>query len=745
MRKYVRPYMTDAELTAAQSMASAALSTATWPVNYYETPTASIYLAAILGVGDQLEHIVATIPDTTYDGDRWYAYYHHTPQIVLGLGSPEAVLRETNRLKLVLRSPEYITGWLATTETANLDQIVKSIRAIGTKEEAEALVDVFARVVSPIAAPYMLELIRESKAPKPAKEWLDRHPTHAIYGLIPAAVGAGRNAEAATDFLRRQKKLGRIDVITAVLDGQPTQVVDRVRTTVIDYIEREYTPFDASSTPAWLADALSTVVPNKKRMVDVADLPPVVVGDFKLNDEQVKLFVEVLATSTLEHPQPVVAAVKKHTDPLDEFAWELFEKWMTDGAPAKEKWQMASIGLIGGDVSALKLAPLIRKWPGESQHQRAVLGLECLRAIGTDTALMQINGIANKVAFKGIKQRAAECMDDIAKARNMTRTQLEDRIVPDCDLDERGSRIFDFGPRQFRFVLSPEMKAMVKDASAKVSTDLPKPNSKDDAALAEAAVAEWKLLKKQVSEVAKIQAARLEQVMVTGRRWTAAEFDQLLVKHPLMTNLVRMLVWGAYDFDGKLLSTFRVTEDQSLADNSDGAFVVPDGAQVGIPHPLQMTQEDKSAWGEIWADYEIVPPFSQLGRATFAIVDAERGIVEMKRFGDKRLPCATVIFTLEKLGWQRSQPADGGGFNEHTKPFSGANVTAVAQYEPGTWIGGIQDGDPQKIEDVFFVPGIFLPGEMWPEHKKRLTWGDVDPVVVSEVLADLTSIYAKEK
>ncbi len=34
----------------------------------------------------------------------------------------------------------------------------------------------------------------------------------------------------------------------------------------------------------------------------------------------------------------------------------------------------------------------------------------------------------------------------------------------DCDLDERGSRVFDFGPRQFKFVLGPEMKPMLKDA-----------------------------------------------------------------------------------------------------------------------------------------------------------------------------------------------------------------------------------------------------------------------------------------
>ena len=50
---------------------------------------------------------------------------------------------------------------------------------------------------------------------------------------------------------------------------------------------------------------------------------------------------------------------------------------------------------------------MVRAWPGESQHQRAVLGLECLRAIGTDVALMQLNGIAQKLSFKGLKARAA--------------------------------------------------------------------------------------------------------------------------------------------------------------------------------------------------------------------------------------------------------------------------------------------------------------------------------------------------
>jgi hypothetical protein len=90
------------------------------------------------------------------------------------------------------------------------------------------------------------------------------------------------------------------------------------------------------------------------------------------------------------------------------------------------------------------------------------------------------------------------------------------------------------------------MKPLVRDAAGKVRSDLPAPTKADDRDKAEAAVAEWKLLKKTLREVLKIQADRLEDAMITGRRWTPEEFHPLLVKHPLMVNLARQLVLAAY-------------------------------------------------------------------------------------------------------------------------------------------------------------------------------------------------------
>ncbi len=54
-------------------------------------------------------------------------------------------------------------------------------------------------------------------------------------------------------------------------------------------------------------------------------------------------------------------------------------------------------------------------------------------------------------------------MEAIAQDRGLTRDQLADRIVPDLGLDERGSRVLDYGPRQFRLVFGPNLKPRLRD------------------------------------------------------------------------------------------------------------------------------------------------------------------------------------------------------------------------------------------------------------------------------------------
>lgn len=137
---------------------------------------------------------------------------------------------------------------------------------------------------------------------------------------------------------------------------------------------------------------------------------------------------------------------------------------------------------------------------------------------------------------------AREKIDQIAEARGLTADELADRLVPDLGLDERGTRVLDFGPRSFRVVFDESLKPAVLDETKKRLPDLPKPKQTDDAEKAKEATDTWKALKKDAKVLAAGQLLRLEVAMCAQRRWAMPVFQRFLVDHPLLAHVVRRLL-----------------------------------------------------------------------------------------------------------------------------------------------------------------------------------------------------------
>jgi predicted DNA-binding WGR domain protein len=743
LRRYILPYLTEPEAEELRGAVRDRLD----PNDTEEAGWHAWCLAAYLGMHEELPAYAAARKDGEFEhyGQFYQGECWDTPHLIIfNLPDYRQVESETRRLKLPLRAADAITAWLVHTQWHALGLPRDGILATTDKARAERMTKALAQANAPELAPVMLQLARESKAVASARQWLEDNPGNAIAGLIPAAAGEGKLAEAAVEHLREATKKGHGEFIEEQLQSAAPEVAVKVRQAILGHEEKTYPALDAKTTPRWLKQALSAAPPAKlPGFVRPTRLPPVLIDRRRLSDEHLLALLAALKASPLGSPPPLAAALKQQADraALDAFAWKLFEQWLAEGAPSKEKWAFLALGHLGGDAVALKLTPLVRAWPGESQHQRAVTGLECLRAIGTDTALMQLNGIAQKLKFQGLKNKAKEFMEAIAKDKGLSRDQLEDRIVPDLGLDQRGTRVFDFGPRRFEVVLGPDLKPLVRDDERKLRDDLPKPGTKDDAGKANAAVAEWKVLKKALREAVKVQAFRLEQAMVVGRRWAPDEFRTLLVRHPLMVNLVRRLLWGGHDAKGKLVRTFRVTEEGEYADAEDRPRTLDGLASVGVVHPLHLSEEERSKWGQVFGDYEVIAPFPQLGRPVYSLEKAEAKAKEIKRFAGKKVPATTLWGTLERLGWVRGAPGDGGMVHEHSKSFPAAGVTAVLGYEEGVAVGFMQGWGDQKLEGVFFVKTA--ERQSWFERKKALVLGQLDAVVLSEVLADLTLLASK--
>ncbi|WP_424188960.1 DUF4132 domain-containing protein [Actinokineospora sp. G85] len=557
-----------------------------------------------------------------------------------------------------------------------------------------------------------------------ALAWFARHGADGVRPLVPDALAKpGKARTAAEGALRLVAQRAGDDAVLAVA--------------------REYGPDAEAAVRALLAadplDALPATLPAIGDWADPALLPQLALagGRSALPAAQVGHVLTILSLGRPGAPYAGLAQVKAATDPasLARFGWRLFCLWMIGGHVAKDGWALTALGEVGDDEVVRGLAPLIRAWPGEGGHQRAVAGLDVLAEIGTDVALTHLSGIADKVRFKGLKTKAAEKVAAVADGLGLTGEQLADRLVPDLGLDANGSMVLDYGPRQFTVGFDEQLKPFVVDADGVPRKVLPKPGAQDDLALAPQAYKLFAGLKKDVKTIATDQVRRLRQAMVTGRRWSAHEFTELFATHPLLWHLVRRLVWGVHTGSGELVSSFRLAEDRTLADVDDTAFTLPADCSVGVVHPLHLG-DAVTPWGELFADYQILQPFPQLSREVHALTEDDRRARRLTRFEGVTVPTGRVLGLVHR-GWERARPRDSGMERWISKRV-GPDRVLVVGLDPGIY-SGYMDNDPEMT-----IERVWLAGRTGGPHRAGEddghTFDGLDPVAASEFLADLAAL-----
>ena len=584
--------------------------------------------------------------------------------------------------------------------------------------------------IAPLAARALLKL---KKARVPAASWLRRHRRTAMTRLLPDAVGKkGSQRDAAehalrwlvTDIPTGREELAAIAAEYAKAEPQVTEALAQV----LDRDPLARFPAKLPKFPAWFS-------PSAVR-------PPELRTGGALSGDAIVALVEMLAFSTPDAVYAGIDDVKSATTSksLADFSWDLFSAWLAEGAPSKDGFAMRGVGWMGDDECARQLTRLIRKWPGEAAHARAVTGLEVLVDIGSDVALMNLNGIAEKLKFKGLQEKAREKIAQLAEARDLTPEELSDRLAPDLDLDERGGLDLVFGERKFRAGFDEFLKPWVKDMTGARLKDLPKPNKSDDPELSKDASARWSGLKKDARAVASLQITRLENMLSTSRRVKREVFWAFFAAHPLIRHLAQRLVWGIYDdVDPRSAPTtiFRVSDDLSVTDAADDTldivFSDEEPGVIGLVHPLHLPDGGLDKWGALFGDYEIAQPFPQLGRETYVLTEAEKAASEIVRFEGVKVEAARIRGMAAK-GWPLGSPQDAGVISWIERPvvFSdGKRETVSIDFEGGLFTGA------SEYEDKVQTLGKLSTYLGWYGRNRQAdarTFGELDPVTASEML-----------
>lgn len=611
------------------------------------------------------------------------------------------------------------------------------------------------KVHHPATARLMASLAREGNYRTQAEQWLKENGANAIAGLIPLLATRGKGRETAIDLLRHYKQQGHEELIVATRDALVEETGKKqLETHVLDWSYQQKPYLTAANTPAWLEGLSKKKLAKLPSWLTSTSFPPQFLADHsaQLTPEQVMTLVEHLQSEgdSHSHSEATLGARRDLSRrELGQLAWSIFDAWLKAGTSTREKWAYLCVGHVGTSLEGQKVAPYFKIWPKQNKWRMAQDVLYIYRMIGSDGALMTLHGVTQKVKQKSVRGQAERLLKEIATARNLTPSELEDRIIPDCELDEKGCHVFDYGPRQFSLAFDSEFKPVLRDeARHKIIKSLPKPGKHDDEEMAEEARATFKAMKKQLKEVISVQTPRLESAMIAGRTWRGEDFQSLLVEHPLMCHFARRLLWGISSDDGTVQTCFRVDEENALVDAEDEPFALPPEARVCIVHPLQLTQEQLETWGTIFGDYEIFPPFLQLNRPVYDLDDEEKKdpkAVTITRFSKLKIPGISIKGFVDKSPlWRKGQAEDAGIVNVFWCTFDHLDISCTVRMELGFDISGYWSEDG-GLSELYFYKGKAVT-YYWGSSKKKsgvYYLKDVPKLALSEVLYSLYQFTSK--
>ncbi len=381
-------------------------------------------------------------------------------------------------------------------------------------------------------------------------------------------------------------------------------------------------------------------------------LPPLLLREGgRLPERASRHLVEMLVF--LEAGKPPYAGAALVRDALDRVALDRFLIALVEAAGnTEDDWAMLGLAALGGPDAMRAIVKRVKEWnASQSTRERALDALDTMVLGGRDAAAA-LTELLRKGTRGLVGERASHVLREIARREHLSEDELADMSTPSLDLASDGTVTLDFGPRTLRVVLGDDLSAIVVDeAGARVASV--RALKTDDPVKARASLDRLKSLKKALGESARAAAARLEQSMVLSRVWEMAIFRDY-VAHPLLGRVARRFVWARIDRrTGGVLATFRVSEDGSFADTNDSAVALGDDERVRVVHPMELAATNLARWSDVFADYEIIQPFPQLGRATFAPTREELVENALSRFRGKKALQMAIMGRLTSRGWEK--------------------------------------------------------------------------------------------
>lgn len=394
------------------------------------------------------------------------------------------------------------------------------------------------------------------------------------------------------------------------------------------------------------------------------------------------------------------------------------------GSAVKDKGLLALTVAMPGAELAATFQRYAKAHVGRRAQTEALV--HALAANGQPAAIQELLAVSRRFRQATVQETAQRLAGELAERRGWTADQLADRTVQTAGFEDDGLLHLDLGSREYVGRITPAFALELTSDAGKVVKALPAPRAQDDPELVAAAKKQLTASRKELKAVVALQTQRLYEAMCVGRTWTASEWQEYLLGHPVMSRLVERLVW-VENPGTERARPFR-PDGGALVDADDEDVELGEGSTVGLAHAVLLGPEATAAWTAHLADYEVTPLFAQLDVATPDVPGGATAIDDHKGwFSDS----FSLRGRATKRGYSRSQAEDAGWFSAYTKAFTSAGIVVQIEFT-----------------------GSFVPEENIPAAVTALTFertgrgsgrgtariADLPPVLVAEAYRDYVAV-----
>ncbi len=589
--------------------------------------------------------------------------------------------------------------------------------------------DAIAHIGTPLAVPIVVQTFSRTPSLRRAtRSWLTRFADLAAHALVPLAAGVSPEAIGLANLYPQKRDTLRSTSARALAfirdDERVMEIAKQIGLAEEAEAALAIHPLAGRAPPSRIP--WHTGLPRAR----LKNGPP-------LGDQAMVNLVTLLALTDWESPTDDVLELSQSLD-LVELLDGLVGDWLAEGALADGRFTLDAACQLADGALLEKIVDLIRSWRSmyrfSSPHAIATIGRAAIARAGTlagARALEQLGALSVRSGSADRERAANEALKEVASALEMGDEALEDARIPRLGLDAQGRIELVAGGRKVFARLDATLAPYLVDAETNERlSELPRGARRGMRAVEsdeERDAERFASLRKEAAHLAEELGPRARAWMTERRRWTVAGFRERVLEHPVLRDLAGGLVWGTYA--GTLQRTFRVSEDGSFADEHDESFTPDPEALIGVVHPAELDEALLRKWGDLLADYQIIPMFPQLATPVLRLSDDERSALVLQRYAGKG------IGYEEMRGlrfWRDEQIPD--------TPFASI-AKKVERHGDGAPLRAIMLLDRQFVSGKRALKEVRVLPYSAIDFEGYLPWSVVDPVSVSEVLGDLERAF----